>query len=135
VVNDIYDNQVITVYTDSDYAEDKNNHISVSGFVIFLLGVAIMWRSKAHKPVPLSLAEVEFCSLLDGAKEIKFAYQILLSMGIKVKLPILGPVDNIVGAIFKTEYVSTSSQTKHADVNNHFVRTYVKDGFIKYILV
>jgi hypothetical protein len=52
-----------------------------------------------------------------------------------VKLPILGPVDNIVGAIFKTEYVSTSSQTKHADVNNHFVRTYVKDGFIKYILV
>ena len=129
MVNDIYDNQVITVYTDSDYAEDKNNHISVSGVVIFLLGVAIMWRSKAHRPVPLSLAEVEFCSPLDGAKEIKFAYQILSSMGIKVKLPIIVRVDNIV-AIFMTENVSTSSRTKHVDVKYHFVREYVEDGFI-----
>jgi hypothetical protein len=29
------------------------------------------------------------CSLPDAAKEIKFPYQILLNMGIKVKLPII----------------------------------------------
>jgi hypothetical protein len=89
VVNGIDDGWVITVHTDSDYAGDKNNRISVSGFVNFLLGVAIMWHSKAQKLVTLSSAEAEFCSLSDAAKEIIFAYQILLSMGIKVKLPII----------------------------------------------
>jgi hypothetical protein len=73
-------------------------------------------------------------SISDAAKEIKFAYQILLSMGIKVKLPIIVQVDNI-GAIFKTENVSTSSQTKHVDVKYHFVHEYVEDGFIKIIFV
>jgi hypothetical protein len=68
------------VYTNSGYAGDKNNCISVSGSIIFLLGVAIMWRSKAQKSATLSSAEAEFCSLSDAAKEIKFAYQILLSI-------------------------------------------------------
>jgi hypothetical protein len=54
----------------------------MSGFVIFQIGVAIMWQSKAQKWVTLSSAEAEFCSLPDAAKEIKFTYQILLSMGI-----------------------------------------------------
>jgi hypothetical protein len=67
-VNGIDDDWVITVYTGSDYAGDKNNCIRVSGFIIFLLGVAIMWRSKAHKLVTLSSAEAEFCSLSDAAK-------------------------------------------------------------------
>jgi hypothetical protein len=57
-----------------------------------------------------------------------------LSMGIKVKLPIIVQVDNI-GAIFKTENVSTSSQTKHVDVKYHSVHEYVEDGFIKIIFV
>jgi hypothetical protein len=134
VVNGIDDDWVITVYTDSDYAGDKNNRISVSGFIIFLLGVAIMWRSKAQKSVTLSSAEAEFCILSDAAKEIKFTYQILWSVGIKVKLPIIVRVDNI-GAIFMTENVSTMSRTKHVDVKYHFVREYVEDGFIKIIFV
>jgi hypothetical protein len=134
VVNGINDNWVITVYTDSNYARDKNNRISVSGFIIFLLGVAIMRRSKAQKSVTLSSAEAEFCSLSDATKENKIAYPILFSMGIKVKLPIIVRVDNI-GAIFKTENVWTSSRTKHVDVKHHFVRQYVEDGFIKIIFV
>jgi hypothetical protein len=91
-----------------------------------------MWLSKAQKSVTLSSAESEFCSLSDAAKEIKFASQILWSMGIKVKLPIIVQVDNI-GAIFMTENVLTSSRTKHVDVKYHFVHEYVEDGFIKII--
>jgi hypothetical protein len=129
VVNGIDVDWVITVYTDSEYAGDKKKLISVNGSIIFLLGVAIMWRSKAQQSFTLSSAEAEFCSLSDAAKEIKFAYQILLSMGIEVKLPIIVRVDNI-GAIFMTENVSTSSRTKHVDVKYHFVCEYVEDGFI-----
>jgi hypothetical protein len=47
------------------------------------------------------------------AKEIKFVVQILLAMGIPVKLPIIVLVDN-VGAILMAENVATSTRTHHA---------------------
>jgi hypothetical protein len=83
------DDWVMVTYTDSGYAGDKDNQISVGGFIIFLFGILIMWRSKAQRSVSLSSAEAEFCSLSDVVKEIKFVFQILMSMGISVKLQLL----------------------------------------------
>ncbi len=73
-------------------------------------------------------------ALGEAAKEIKFVVQVLLSMGIPVKLPIIVRVDN-VGAIFMAENVTTSTRTRHVDVRYHFVREFVEDGFIKIIFV
>ncbi len=73
-------------------------------------------------------------ALSEAAKEIKFVAQILMSMGIPVKLPIVVRVDNI-GAIFMAENVTTSTRTRHVDVRYHFVREFVEDGFIKVIFV
>ena len=71
---------------------------------------------------------------MEAAKEIKFIVQVLLSIGIKVELPIIVRVDN-VGAIFMAENVSTSTRTKHVDVHFHFVREFIEEGFIKIIFV
>jgi hypothetical protein len=122
------------IFTDSEYAGDKNTRISVGGYIIFLLGVAILWKSKAQKSVTLSSAEAEFVALSEAAKEIKFVVMILESLGIRVKLPIVVRVDN-VGAIFMSENVSTSSRTRHVDIRYHYVREFVEDGFIKIIFV
>ena len=46
------------------------------------------------------------------AKEIKFVYQLLQSIGIKIELPITVRVDNI-GAIFMSENTAISQKTKH----------------------
>jgi hypothetical protein len=60
------------------------------------------------------LTEAEFVALSEVAKEIKFVVQILLAMGIPVKLlPIIVLVDN-VGAIFMAENVATSTRMRHA---------------------
>jgi hypothetical protein len=75
----------------------------------------------------LSSKDAEFVVLSEGAKDVKFAVQILLSMGIPVKLPVIVRVDN-VGAIFMTENVTTSTRTRHVDVRYHFVREFVEDG-------
>jgi hypothetical protein len=122
----------MVMYTDSDYAGDKDSQISVTGFILFLCGVAISWKSKGQKSVTLSLSEAEFVALSEGAKDIKFVVQVLLSMGIPVKLPIIVRVDN-VGAIFMAKNVTTSTRTRH--VRYHFVREFVEDGFIKIIFV
>jgi hypothetical protein len=124
----------IVVYTDSDWAGDKVTRISVTGFIIFLLGVPIFWKSKGQKSVSLSSSEAEYYALSESAKEIKFIAQILLTMGIPVRLPIVVRVDN-VGAIFMSENTSAGSRTKHIDIRYHFVREFVENKFIKIIFV
>ena len=124
----------LKIYSDSDWAGDKDNRKSVTGFIVFLLGAPILWRSKAQGSVALSSTEAEFYALSESAKEIKFIVQVLISMGIPVKIPIIVRVDN-VGAIFMSENVSTSSRTKHVDTRYHFVREFVEEGFVKIIFV
>jgi len=73
-------------------------------------------------------------ALSEAAKEIKFIVQVLLSIGIKVALPVIVHMDN-VGAIFMAKNVSMSFRTKHVDVCYHFVREFIEDGFIKIVFV
>ena len=60
--------------------------------------------------------------------------QIMQSIGIKVKLPIIVQVDN-VRAIFMAENLTTSQRTKHVDICYHFVCEFIEDGFIRIIFV
>ena len=119
----------IVAFSDSDFAGDKETRISIAGFVLYLMGVPISWRSKGQKSVTLSSSEAEYVALSEAAKEIKFVYQLLVSMGIKVKLPITVRVDNI-GAIFMSENVAVSQRTKHVDVRYRFVQQFVMDNFL-----
>jgi hypothetical protein len=50
----------MTIYTDSDWAGDKENWHGVSGYVIFLSATVILWKSKLQKPVALSSSEAEY---------------------------------------------------------------------------
>ena len=63
-------------------------------------------------------------------KEIKFLYQMLRSMEIKVPLPIKAQVDN-AGAIWLANNSSVSERTKHVDLRAHFVRDMIKDQVIE----
>jgi hypothetical protein len=124
----------LVMYTDSDYAGDKDCCISVTGYILYLCEVAISWKSKGQKSVTLSSSEAEFVALSEAAKEIKFVAQILMSMGIPVQLPIVVRAVNI-GAIFMAENVTTSTRMRHVDVRYHFVREFVEEGFIRIVFV
>ena len=120
----------LTIYTDSDYVGDKETQISVTGYILFFMGVPLTWKSMSQKSVTLSSLEAEYVALSEAAKEIKFVYQLLQSIGIEIELPITVRVDNI-GAIFMSENTSTSGQTKHVDVRYRYVNEMVLDGFLK----
>ena len=72
----------------------------------------------------LSTTEAEYVAISEVVKEIRFIYQLLESMDVKVPLPIKVRVDNI-GAIWLVNNSGVSEQTKHVDTRAHFVRTYV----------
>jgi hypothetical protein len=124
----------LTLYSDSDWAGDKNNRRSVSGFIIFLCGVPIMWKSRLQKTVALSSTEAEYYALSEAAKEIKFIIQVLQSIGQKIKLPVIVRVDN-VGAIFMCENTTATARSRHIDARYHFIREFIMDGYIKIIFV
>ena len=124
----------VTVFSDSDWGGDKDDRHSVSGYVIFLLEVPILWRSKLQRTVSLSSSEAEYYALSEAAKDVKFIAQILSSVGIKYKQPIIINVDN-VGAIFMAENASANGKTKHIDIRYHYVREFNMDGFIKILFV
>jgi hypothetical protein len=123
----------IVVYTDSDRVGDKETRISIIGFIVFLLAILILWKSKGQRSVSLSSSEAEYYTPSEAAKEIKCITHILLTMGIPVHLPIIVRVDN-VSTISMWENVSASSRTKHVDIRYSFVREFVVDKFIKNIL-
>ena len=63
-------------------------------------------------------------AISEVVKEIKFIYQLLESMDVKVPLPIKVKVGNI-GAIWLANNSGVSERTKHVDTRAHYVRTYV----------
>jgi len=111
---------ILTIFTNSNYAGNSDTHISVTGFCVFLLGIPVSWKSHVQKSVMLSSSEAEFVVLPEAAKEVKFVVQVLQSMGVEVKLPIIVQVDN-VGAMFIAKNVTTSQHTKHIDLCYHYI--------------
>ena len=63
-----------------------------------------------------------------------FVIQLLGSMKILVKYPVMVRVDNI-GTIFMASNVPTTSHTIHVDISYKHVNAYVEDGIVKIIFV
>jgi hypothetical protein len=103
----------------------------VTGFIIYLLGVPICWRSKGQKGVTLSRSEAEYMAVSEALKEILYIFYLLRDMGIPVKFPIMVRIDNI-GAIFMAEKTSSGG---HIDTRYHFMREYVEDCVIKIVFL
>jgi hypothetical protein len=68
------ENWDLVVYSGSNWAGDTENRISITGFIIYLLGVPICWRSKGQKGVTLSSSEAEYVAMSEAVKEIRFVY-------------------------------------------------------------
>ena len=62
----------IICFTDSDYASDPETRRSVSGYIIYVHGVPICWKSKAQRCVTLSSCEGEWITLSKVVKDIIF---------------------------------------------------------------
>jgi hypothetical protein len=120
---------VIKAYSDSDFSGDKNNRKSITGYIIYLYGSPIAWKSRGQKSVTLSSTEAEYVALSEVATEIIFVRDIIVFMGIPVELPIVVHVDN-VGAIYLSNKAGSTTRTKHVDTRYHYFREYIEDGVL-----
>ena len=120
---------VLKALSDSDFTSDKETRISVYGYVIYLCGIPIAWRSKGVKSLVLSTTEAEYIALSEVVKELKFIVQLLQPTNITVELPITVHVDS-AGAIWLSNNRNTGDRTKHIEIRTFFVMEYQEDGKI-----
>ena len=75
-LNPVFENEEwdLVSYSDSDWAGNPENRISVTGFIIYLLGAPICWRSKGQKGVTLYNSEAEYVAMSEAVKEIRFIF-------------------------------------------------------------
>jgi hypothetical protein len=63
--------------SDSDWAGKAETRISLTGFIIYLLGAPICWRAKGQKGVTLFSSEAEYVAMSEAVEEIHFIYFLL----------------------------------------------------------
>ncbi|KAE8188965.1 hypothetical protein CF336_g5867 [Tilletia laevis] len=117
-------------YADSDHGADPTTRRSVSGYVFFLYGNPVTWRSKLQDTVSVSSTEAEYVALSEATREAIWAIQLLQEL----KLHANGPVDlhtDNTGAEALARNPQSHQRTKHIRIHHHLVRDCNADGTIK----
>jgi hypothetical protein len=122
----------IEAYFDSEFAGDREKRARVYGFVIFVCGAPVSWKSRSNKSVTLSSTEAEYYGASETAKEEIFVKNILESIYELscIELPMTLRMDN-TGAIYLANNQTTGQRTKHIDIRAHHVQNLITDGVIK----
>jgi hypothetical protein len=95
---------------------------SITGFIILVCGVTILWKSKAQATGSLSSTETEYIALCGTIREIKFISQLLTNYKIEFERPMKVMVENI-GVIFLSKRVE--HRVKKIDTFTSNINSYV----------
>jgi hypothetical protein len=118
------DNTVVA-FVDSDYASDRGDRKSISGYLVTIGGCLVSWQSKKQTGVTLSSTESEFVAMSMAATEIKFIVSLLTEIhNASPNLPSVLKEDN-TGAIFMAKNTAIGQRTKHVDIRYRFVNDMV----------
>ena len=82
----------------------------------------------------MSSTEAEYFAVSEVTKEIMFIKQVIESLEMNIKYPIIIRVDN-AGAIYLANNHTTSQRTKDIDIRAHFVRQFIEDDIVKIIFI
>ena len=127
-------NRNLAVYTDADWAGDKTDRKSTSGFVAMLYGGPVSWASRKQTSVATSSTESEYIALSTGAKQAVWIGQVIRDMGF---LGYIGPDPNNVsikgdnqGSLALVKNPHLHERSKHIDIQYHYIRDLEEKGRI-----
>ena len=123
-------------FTDSSFNCFPSTSKSMTGFVVFLYGNAILWGSMMHSLVAFSPNEAEYIALCDGSKATIFMTNFIKEVGLHASELIFTFVfgDNL-GANGLAAQPSTTKRNRHIRLQFHAVRDMVfrKEIAIQYV--
>ena len=119
----------ITGYCDADWAGDRVDRRSTTGYCTFIGGNLVTWKSKKQKIVSCSSAEAEYRAMRKLTSELIWIRNLLRDLGIETTTPITMHCDN-QAAIHIASNSMFHERTKHIEVDCHKVRQAVEQQII-----
>eukprot|EP00968_Pinguiococcus_pyrenoidosus_P016632 scaffold1615_cov208-Pinguiococcus_pyrenoidosus.AAC.1 len=117
------------VYSDATWNSDYTTSRSVTGYMLFVNGTSVTWKSVLQPSVSLSSAESEYMALAEAAKEVVHIRSKLAELGHVQYGPTVVQVDNIAaGSIARGE--GHLPKRKHIRLRHRFVEDLINDGTI-----
>ena len=120
----------LEIYTDADWAGDKETRKSISGYVAILAGCAVCWSSKRQNTVAQSYKEAEYIAASEATKEAVWIGRLLEELCQPDIYPISLHCDN-KGSIVLAKNPENHQHTTHIDVRYHYIREKKEDGIIE----
>jgi len=116
-------------YCDADWAGDRADRRSTTGYCTFIGGNLVTWKSKKQKVVSCSSAEAEYRAMLKLTNELVWIKGILKHLSIEQSTPMTMHCDNQAAIHIATNSVF-HERTKHIEVDCHKVRQMIVLGVI-----
>ena len=110
------------MYVDADFASKATDRRSVSGAMVFIAAMLVVWISRTQKCVSQSTAEAEYLAMGVGVKEALFVNGMLQFLRPSRKPRKIDVLENNEGAIALADDALSSSRSKHIDARHHFLR-------------
>lgn len=116
-------------YADADWAENRKERKSNSGYVFKVYGGVISWCCRKQSCVALSSTEAEFIALAEACQEAIWITRLLSDLNVNNNMPFVIFEDN-QSCLKMIEHDKFSNRTKHIDTKYHFVKDYVAKNLV-----
>ena len=117
-------------YCDSDWAEDRVDRRSITGYVFLLANAAVSWKSRKQDTIALSSVEAEYMAATEAVKEALWWRMFLRGVGYATPDPTTILSDS-QGSIAISLNSVNHQRTKHIDVRHHFIREHIREKNVR----
>jgi hypothetical protein len=114
--------------SDADWANDKDDGKSYTGFAIIVNNAPVSWSSHKQSTVALSSLEAEYMALSDASRECIARSHLYEELQLSIQTPMIYS-DN-QGALSTAEDPTNYARTKHIDLRYHFIRNCIDNGIL-----
>ncbi|CAM8951630.1 unnamed protein product [Rhodiola kirilowii] len=118
-----------TGYCDADWASCPLTRRSVTGYCMLLGSSVVSWKTRKQAVVSRSSVESEYRSMASACSEIAWLIRLLADMNVPVSPPVPLFCDS-QSAIHLARNHVFHEQTKHVEIDCHFVHQFVNSGQI-----
>jgi len=120
----------VCAFADADWANDKADRKSITGWVAKVNGDPISWASKKQRTVAQSTCEAELYAEAAAIQEVLWLRGLLHELGLHVQTGSLVYGDN-QSTIAISKNGIKGERTKHVDVKYHFITETVESGKVQ----
>lgn len=116
-------------YTDADWAGCPDSRRSITGWCMFFGTSLISWKCKKQSRTSKSSTEAEYRAMSAASSEIVWLQRLLSELGVAIITPTVLHADNTSAIKIATNPVQHEN-TKHIDVDCHYIRELIVDRLI-----